>query len=113
MRGPGPLFSWVACSVLAEPDRLGDGDLPAQGILEELLSALGAEVESQLLIHVGADLIVFDVFQALENVLDFLEVIAVVFFFAGGRRIQGGIDFHFDYVSQIIFRIEIPLAQIA
>jgi hypothetical protein len=100
-------------SVLAEADRLDQRDLPAQGVLEKLLAAFGTEVEAQLLINVGADLIVFGVFQAFEDVLDFLEVIAVLFGVVVGRRIQSGVDFHLDHVTEIIFRIELPLAQIA
>jgi hypothetical protein len=87
--------------------------LPAQGILDESPAALRAEVEAELLIDVVADGLVGGVVQALENVLDFLEVIAVRFIFVVGRRIEGGVDFHLDHVSKVVFRIEVPLAQIA
>jgi hypothetical protein len=87
--------------------------LPAQGVLDELAAALGAEVEAELLVDVVADVIVVNVVQVFEDVLNFLEVVAVFFIFAAGRRIEGGVDFHLDHVTEVVFRIEIPLAQIA
>jgi hypothetical protein len=85
----------------------------AEGILQEFFVTFRAKIETQLLVHVIADQVVVGVFQGFENVLNFLEVIAVVFVLAGGSRIKGGIDFDFDYIAEIIFRIQISLAQIA
>ena len=72
---------------------------------KELLSTVGAEVEPHLLIDVVADLIVLGVIQSFENVLDFLEMILIaiktVF-----HRIERGINFHFNDVPKIIFRIK-------
>ena len=99
--------------VLVRAESEGFCGFAAEGILQEFFAAFRAEIETQLLVHVVADLVVVGVIQAFENILNFLEVVAVVIVFAGGGRIKGGIDFDFDDVSQIVFRIEISLAQIA
>ena len=81
--------------------------------MQEFFAAFRAEIETQLLVHVVADQVVVGVFQGFQNILNFLEVVAVVFVFAGGIRIIGGIDFDFDDIAEIDFRIEFSLAHIA
>jgi hypothetical protein len=88
-------------------------DFAAEGILQKFFATFRAEIETQLPVYVIADLVVVGVFQGFENVLNFLEVIAVVIVLADGSRIKGGIDFYFDNIAKIIFRIQISLAQIA
>jgi hypothetical protein len=97
-------------SVAAEPERL-DG-LAAQGVLDELAATVGTEIESQLLIDVVADLVAGGIFHAFQNVLDFFQVVAVVFVAIRGRRIERGVNLDFYYVTEIILWIKFPLAQV-
>jgi hypothetical protein len=85
----------------------------AEGIFQEFFAAFGAEIESQLLVNVVAYLVVVGVFKAFQDVLNFLEVVAVVFVFSGGRGIKRSIDFDFNYIAEIVFAVELSLAQIA
>jgi hypothetical protein len=97
-------------SVVAEVEGL-DG-FAAQRVLAEPPPALGAEVEAEALEDVVADLVVFGVFEAFQQVLDFPEVIAVSFFFHD-HGIEGGADFDLHHVAEILIGIQLPPAQIA
>ena len=74
--------------------------------------AIAAKVKSHLLVYVVADFFAFHVVQAFEDVLDFLEMVAVVV-----QRvvnwIERGVDFHFDDVPEILLWIERTLAAVA
>jgi len=102
---------FIANSVCAEAE--GFRDFAAEGIFQKFFTAFGAEIEAELLIYVFADLIVIGVFQGFEDILNFLEVVAVVFVLTRGCRIKGCVDFHFHDIAEIFMRIQIPLAQIA
>ena len=60
------------CFSFCETDRLG-GLISVPADSDELLAAFRAEIETQLLIDVVADLVACGVFQAFENVLDLFE----------------------------------------
>jgi hypothetical protein len=97
-------------SVFAEVEMLGE--FAIQRVLEEPAMALGAQIEPQLFVDVAGDLVVNDVVAALQDLLDLLQVIAVVGRFVGRSGVECRVDLHLDNVAQI-FRIELPLAAIA
>jgi hypothetical protein len=99
-------------SVLAEVERLRGSHAP-HGALEELLAALRAQVEAQPLTNVVADLIIVGILQAFEDVLDFLEMIAIGLFIVRRRGIESGVNLHLHDVTEITLGIEFPPAQIA
>jgi hypothetical protein len=90
-------------------DFLGGG---SQRIFAEALAALRAEIESQLLEDIFADLTAGTVFQVLQEILNLSEVIPIVLLFAG-HGIKGGGDFDPHDVSQIVRGIQLSFAQIA
>jgi hypothetical protein len=111
---PEKAFPLPRCDFLvgAEFERLGGNRLASQGVLNELSAAFGTKIKSQLLINVVADLIAGRILHAFQDVLDLLEMIAVVFIAIGRRWIERGENFDFDDIAKIILRIELPLAPI-
>jgi hypothetical protein len=97
--------------VLAEIEELGC--LASQRVLDELLVALGTQVEAQLTIDVRADLIAISFLQLLEDVLNFLKVIPFVACLVHGHWVERRVDFHFHDVAKVFFRIEFSVTQIA
>jgi hypothetical protein len=85
----------------------------SQRILAEALAALRAEIESQLLEDIIADLTAGSVFQVLQEILDLSEVIPIVFLLLAGHGIKGRGDFDPHDVSQIVRGIQLSFAQIA
>ena len=69
------------------------------------------KIEPKLLVHVVADLRIGCVFGALQNLLDFLQVVPVVFALVHGRGIERRVDFHLHDIAQVL-GIECPLAAI-
>ena len=53
------------------------------------------------------------ILDALEDVLDFLEVIVVLLAVFSSRRIEGGIHLDLDDVTEILLRLHFPPAQVA
>jgi hypothetical protein len=100
-----------ATLIRTEPERFR-GYFAGQRIFEEFAAAVGAEVKPQLLIDVVADAIVVGVFHALENVLNFLQMI-VIFVIRAGVGIVSGKNFYLDDVTQIVIGVEIALAEVA
>ena len=96
--------------VLIRAEAEGFCGFAAEGIFEKFFAAFGAEIKTYLLIYVFAYLVVVGIVETLEDVLNFLEVVAVVFVLVCGCRIEGGIDFDFNDVAKIIFRIEFAFA---
>jgi hypothetical protein len=78
--------------------------MPPERILEVGVAAISTEIVSLLLIDVVADAVVLGVIEAVENVLDLLQVIALVFDLVL-ERIEGSVDFDADYISEFAFRI--------
>jgi hypothetical protein len=99
----------ATASILAEIQRCRDA--PAKRIVQESLTTFGTEIEAPLLIDIVADFIALGVIESFEDILDFLEVITILVQFHVGR-IKGCIDFHFDDIPQITFRIERPVAAV-
>src|SRR5205823_437543 len=52
-------------------------DFAAERVLDELPPALGAKIESHLLVDVVADVVVGDVVHAFENFVQVLQVVAI------------------------------------
>jgi hypothetical protein len=63
-----------------------------------------------LLVDIVANLIVSRIFHALQDILDFFQMITIVGIGIGRRRIQSGIDLNLDDVTEIILWIKVPLA---
>jgi hypothetical protein len=96
--------------ILAEVKLLGV--VPAQGIFQEFLAALSAQVEPQLLVDVVANLWVIGFVRALQDLLNFLQVVTIVVHIVQGARIQRRVNFHFYDVAEVV-GIEGLLAAIA
>jgi hypothetical protein len=88
--------TWRA-SVLTETEFLAYGS--SQRVFDVLLAALGAEVETLLVVDVVSHLLVVIVVEVFENVLDFLQVVAIVVKFLADR-IQRGVDFDANDVAK-------------
>jgi hypothetical protein len=98
-------------SVAAKPK--GFGSLASQGILGEFFTALGTEIEPQLLIDVVADLITGRLLHPLQNILDLFEVVAVVIRSVGCGGIERGEHLNLHDVTKIVLGIKLPPAQVA
>ena len=66
-----------------------------------------------MLIDIVANLIAGRFLHPLQNVLDLLEVIAVVIRSIGRGRIEGGEDLDLHDITEIVLRIKFPPAQVA
>jgi hypothetical protein len=104
------LGTMSAESVLAEFHEVRG--LASQRPLGELLAALGAKIESHVLMHLVADLIVLSILEAFENVMDLLQMVSILVD-AVVDRIENGCDLNLNDVAQIVLGIKIPLAEIA
>jgi hypothetical protein len=93
---------------LAEVEKLCG--LATEGVFDKFFVAIGAEIVSQLAVDVGADLVAVVVVELFEDILDFLQVVAIVAFFVVGHWIEGGIDLHLDDVTEIFLGIEVTVA---
>ena len=85
---------------------------PAERVLGELLAAFGAQIESQCLINVVANVGVGVVFHSFEDILNLDEIVAIIIQ-TFGDLVEGGKHFNFHHVSQIMFRLYLTLAEIA
>ncbi len=84
----------------------------AERTAEEFSSAIGANVETELLVNILADLRVFAVFESLQNILDLLKVVGVVIRRVF-ERVERRIDFHLHYVTKVGLGIEPTLTTVA
>ena len=63
----------------------------------------GTRSKRLLAVTASADLDrVFDIVQALDDVLDFLKVVVIIVFIV--NRVHRGEHFHFDHVTEIVFQ---------
>ena len=84
----------------------------AERTAEEISSAIAANVETELLVNILADLRVFAVFESLQYILDLLKVVGVVIRRVF-ERVKRRIDFHLHYVTKVGLGIEPTLTTVA
>jgi hypothetical protein len=97
-------------SILAEIEELGA--LAHQEPIEKLLAAVWTEVQPNLLEHLVTDLVALGVFESLEDILDFLKVVAIVIAaVVDWIKSCGNLNSHDK--SQLNLGIEVPFAEIA
>jgi hypothetical protein len=95
--------------VLAEPQFVNDK--PPEWILHIPIAALAAQIVTLLLVYVVTDLFVLGVVDPFENVLNLLQVIALVFLIL--QRVERCVDFNANNVTKFALGIDFSLARVA
>lgn len=86
----------------------------AEWVLEELLAAIAAKIESLFAIRVSPQqsAIFIEFIEALEHFVKIFEVIAI-FIDPGFFRRRSGVQLHLYNVARFVLRIDLTLAKIA